>query len=234
MNATTEKQERGGTNASGRVYGYARVSSRDQNLSRQLDALTAFPVPEAHIYKDKASGKDDFERTGYQRLMRRIRPGDVLVIMSIDRLGRNYTEILNEWRRITQDKQVAMVVLDMPLLDTRTAHGDITGVFLADIVLQLLSYVAQIERENTHKRQAEGIAAARARGVKFGRPRIEHPECFAEIYRAYKAQEIRRVEAAATLGISLRTFDAWCRCEAAAGAAQQIICNQKAISGEKR
>ena len=152
------------------VYGYARVSSRDQNLNRQLDALGAYGVGSANIYADHASGKD-FDRPHYRELLHVLGDGDVLVVLSIDRLGRNYSEILEEWRRITKELGVAIVVLDMPLLDTRArASGapDVTNVLIADIVLQLLSYVAQVERENIHRRQAEGIAAARARGVRFG------------------------------------------------------------------
>ena len=155
------------------VYGYARVSSRDQNLNRQLDALGAYGVGSENIYADHASGKD-FDRPRYRELLRTLGDGDVLVVLSIDRLGRNYSEILEEWRRITKELGVAIVVLDMPLLDTRTRVSgapDVTNTLIADIVLQLLSYVAQVERENIHRRQAEGIAAARARGVRFGRPR---------------------------------------------------------------
>ena len=156
------------------VYGYARVSSRDQNLNRQLDALGAYGVGSANIYADHASGKD-FDRPHYRELLHVLGDGDVLVVLSIDRLGRNYSEILEEWRRITKELGVAIVVLDMPLLDTRArASGapDVTHTLIADIVLQLLSYVAQVERENIHRRQAEGIAAARARGVRFGRPAL--------------------------------------------------------------
>ena len=201
-----------------RIWGYARVSAKDQNLSRQLDALAAFPVEERRIVCDKASGKD-FQRPGYQRLVRRLRAGDVLVVMSIDRLGRNYDEILDEWRRLTQTIQVHMVVLDMPLLDTRprpsaaggAPGGDLTGRFLADIMLELLSYVAQIERENTKRRQAEGIAAARARGVRFGRPRIEKPPEFAEVAEAYRAGGLTRAQAAERCGVSVGTFDSWLR-----------------------
>ena len=148
------------------VYGYARVSSRDQNLNRQLDALGAYGVGSANIYADHASGKD-FDRPRYRELLHVLGDGDVLEVLSIDRLGRNYSEILEEWRRITKELGVAIVVLDMPLLDTRVrASGapDVTNTLIADIVLQLLSYVAQVERENIHRRQAEGIAAARARG----------------------------------------------------------------------
>lgn len=146
----------------GRTYGYARVSSRDQSLARQIDALREFGVVDGLIYADKASGKD-FDRPGYRRLMRRLRRGDTLVVKSIDRLGRSYADIIEQRRLITKETGASMVVLDMPLLDTRDDRGGLTGEFIADIVLQLLSYVAQLERESIRQRQAEGIAAARAR-----------------------------------------------------------------------
>ena len=176
------------------VYGYARVSSRDQNLNRQLDALGAYGVGSANIYADHASGKD-FDRPRYRELLHILGDGDVLVVLSIDRLGRNYSEILEEWRRITKELGVAIVVLDMPLLDTRArASGapDVTNTLIADIVLQLLSYVAQVERENIHRRQAEGIAAARARGVRFGRPRKPCPPQFELVRDSYEAGDITR------------------------------------------
>ena len=194
----------------GRVFGYARVSTRDQNLDRQLQALAAFPVEGRRLFADKASGKD-FDRPAYRRLMARLRPGDVLVIKSIDRLGRDYNEILEQWRAITKRKGVHVVVLDMPLLDTRTTQNGITGVFLADVVLQLLSYVAQIERDNTHQRQAEGIAAAQARGVRFGRPSKQRMALFEDAKRSYLSGHITRHEAAARLEVSVSTFDRWMR-----------------------
>lgn len=190
------------------VYGYARVSSKDQSLNRQIDALISFPVERKLIYADKASGKD-FNRPKYRALINRLRPGDVLVIKSIDRLGRNYNEILEEWRLITKAKQASIVVLDMPLLDTRKQGEDVTGVFLADVVLQLLSYVAQVERENTKQRQAEGIAAARARGVRFGRPRIPRPMSYAETKRAFLDGTITRRDAADRMKVSVTTFSKW-------------------------
>lgn len=190
------------------VYGYARVSSKDQNLDRQIDALVAFPIDRKRIYADKASGKD-FNRPRYRALVRRLRPGDALVVKSIDRLGRNYNEILEEWRLITKAKQAAIVVLDMPLLDTRTQRGGVTGVFLADVVLQLLSYVAQVERENIKQRQAEGIAAARARGVRFGRPSIPRPENYVETKSAFLHGAITRKEAAGRMKVSVTTFSKW-------------------------
>lgn len=154
-------------------YGYARVSTKEQNELRQLIALRKFGLTDRAIFVDKQSGKD-FDRRSYQRLLRKLKDGDTLVIKSIDRLGRNYEEILEQWRIITKEKSAAIVVLDMPLLDTRR-NRDLTGTLIADIVLQLLSYVAQTEREFIHQRQAEGIAAAKARGVKFGRPRKALP-----------------------------------------------------------
>lgn len=190
------------------VYGYARVSSKDQSLNRQIDALISFPVERKLIYADKASGKD-FNRPKYRALINRLRPGDVLVIKSIDRLGRNYNEILEEWRLITKAKQASIVVLDMPLLDTRKQGEDVTGVFLADVVLQLLSYVAQVERENTKQRQAEGIAAARARGVRFGRPCIPRPMSYAETKRAFLDGTITRRDAADRMKVSVTTFSKW-------------------------
>ena len=196
-----------------RIFGYARVSSADQHLDRQLDALGRFPVSNEYIYADKASGKD-FKRPQYRRLLRRLREGDTLVIKSIDRLGRNYREVLDEWRRITVSKRVAVVVLDMPLLDTRGQPDGITGTFMADLVLQILSYVAQLERENIKQRQAEGIASARQRGVRFGRPVLERPENYGAVAQSYKGGEMTRKEAAALLGVSPSTFDRWRRADA--------------------
>lgn len=158
--------------AESKMYGYARVSAKDQNLNRQLDALSSLGIKPVDIFADKASGKD-FDRPEYRRLIRKVRPGDVVAVKSIDRLGRDYGEILDEWRRLTKDKRVAVVVIDMPLLDTRASYPGITGVFISDLVLQLLSYVAQVERENIRRRQAEGIASAKARGVRFGRPPLK-------------------------------------------------------------
>ena len=149
--------------ATGKLYGYIRVSTRDQNEDRQKVAMLDFGISEKNLYMDKQSGKD-FDRPGYKKLMRKIKPGDTLVIKSIDRLGRNYDEILEQWRTITRDKKAAIVVLDMPLLDTRQGR-DLTGTLIADIVLQLLSYVAQTEREFIRQRQAEGIAAAKDKGI---------------------------------------------------------------------
>lgn len=192
------------------IYGYARVSSRDQNLARQLDALSEYGVDERRIYADQASGKN-FQRPAYRRLMRQLRPGDTLVIKSIDRLGRNYNEILEEWRRISKERQAGIVVLDMPLLDTTHEADGLTGAFIADMMLQLLSYVAQVERENIRQRQAEGIAAARARGVRFGRPRIERPEAFETVRGLYSSGGLTCAEAAEACGVSESTFRRWIR-----------------------
>ncbi len=192
-------------------YGYARVSTREQNELRQLVALEQFGLPESQIFVDKQSGKD-FNRRSYKRLVRKLRPGDTLVIKSIDRLGRNYTEILEQWRLITKEKRAAIVVLDMPLLDTRQSR-DLTGTLIADIVLQLLSYVAQTEREFIHQRQAEGIAAAKANGVRFGRPLIEQPESFPAVKALWASGGISAREAARQLGISAKTFARWAKSE---------------------
>ncbi len=192
----------------GNTYGYARVSSRDQNLNRQIDALIEFGVERGCIFTDKASGKD-FQRPEYRRLLRQLVKGDVLAIKSIDRLGRNYDEILEQWRYLTKERDVAIVVLDMPLLDTRVRREGITNVLISDIVLQLLSYVAQVERENIRQRQAEGIAAARARGVRFGRPRKKRPAQYEDTKESYVSGKLTRREAALRLEVSISTFDRW-------------------------
>ena len=188
-----------------RTFGYARVSTREQNEARQLDALKRFPIDEKNIYVDKQSGKD-FERPSYKKLIRLLKPGDTLVILSIDRLGRNYDEILEQWRALTKVKLVDIVVLDMPLLDTRNHEKGLTGVFIADLVLQILSYVAQNERENIRRRQAEGIESARQRGVKFGRPSKEPPENFEDIIRRWRRKEITMAEALAEADMKQSTF----------------------------
>lgn len=193
-----------------KIYGYVRVSTKDQCEDRQMIALRSFPVPANQIYMDKLSGKD-FNRPAYQRLLKKLRSGDVLVLKAIDRLGRNYEEIQNQWRRLTKEMQVQVVVLDMPLLDTRERNQDLTGTFLADLVLQILSYVAQTERENIRKRQAEGIAAAKKRGVKFGRPRRPLPEAFWELKEAWEFGKISSREAASHLCICQDTFLRWAR-----------------------
>lgn len=199
-----------------KIYGYARVSARDQNLDRQLDALAEFGVEPELVFADKASGRD-FERPAWSRLLSTMRKGDVLAVKSIDRLGRNYEEILEVWREITKRRGCAIVVLDMPLLDTRTTRSDITGTFISDIVLQLLSYVAQVERENIRQRQAEGIAAAQARGVRFGRPPKRRPKCYASAKAAFLGGAITKKEAAARLHVSVTTFEKWMRQDGCAG-----------------
>lgn len=188
-------------------YGYIRVSSREQNEDRQRLAMLEFGIDVNNIILDKQSGKD-FERPGYQRLLKKLKPDDTLVIKSIDRLGRNYDEILEQWRMLTKDKQIAIVVLDMPLLDTRRGR-DLTGMVISDIVLQLLSYVAQTEREFIRQRQAEGIAAAKTRGVKFGRTPKNRPPEFTELKSAWERGEISARGAARELGICHMTFMAW-------------------------
>ena len=190
-------------------YGYVRVSTKEQNEQRQLLALREFGIEDKRIYMDKQAGKD-FERPNYKRLMRKVKCGDVLVVKSIDRLGRNYDEILEQWRLITKEKQVTIVVLDMPLLDTRQ-NRDLTGTLIADIVLQLLSYVAQTEREFIRQRQAEGIAAAKLQGVQFGRRPMERPAQYEQLKEQWRNQEISARGAARQLGITHRTFLRWVR-----------------------
>ena len=185
-------------------YGYARVSTREQNEERQLIALREFGLNNGQIILDKQSGKD-FDRRGYRRLLRKLKDGDTLVIKSIDRLGRNYEEILEQWRVITKEKGAAIVVLDMPLLDTRRGK-DLMGTFLSDIVLQVLSFVAENERSNIRQRQAEGIAAAKARGVRFGRPPLPLPENFQEVYRAWRGKQITLKQAAQACQMPEGTF----------------------------
>ena len=188
-------------------YGYARVSTREQNEQRQLIALREFGLADSQIILDKQSGKD-FDRRGYRRLLRKLKDGDTLVVKSIDRLGRNYAEILEQWRVITKEKCAAIVVLDMPLLDTRQ-NRDLTGTLIADIVLQLLSYVAQTEREFIRQRQAEGIAAAKARGVKFGRPEKERPGGFDEVKARWERGELSARSAGRLLHVTHQTFLSW-------------------------
>ena len=185
-------------------YGYCRVSSRDQNEARQIITLKEHGVKDKNIIIDKQSGKD-FEREGYKRLIRRMKAGDVLFVGSIDRLGRNYSEILEQWRIITKEKGCDIVIIDMPLLDTRN-RKDLTGTLIADIVLQLMSYVAERERSASKARQADGIAAAKARGVKFGRPRKVIPDDFAEIAAGYKSKNISLDDAVALCGMSRSCF----------------------------
>lgn len=191
-------------------YGYARVSSKEQNEQRHMIALTEFGIAKKNIYMDKQSGKN-FDRPRYKRLVKKLRPGDLLVIQSIDRLGRNYGEILEQWRVITKEKRVDIVVLDIPLLDTRAQGQDLTGTFIADLVLQILSYVAQTEREMIRKRQAEGIAAAKARGVKFGRRPLPLPESYEDVRQKWESGQLSARAAAIALGVSHSTFLKWTR-----------------------
>lgn len=190
-------------------YGYIRVSSKDQCENRQFLALKQFDIPRKNIYVDKVNGKN-FDRPEYNRLVKRLKKGDVLIVLSIDRLGRNYDEIQNQWRIITKVKQVDIVVLDMPLLDTRKkGNQDLTGTFIADMVLQILAYVAQIERENIKQRQKEGIYAAKSRGVIFGRPRKDVPQNFKVIKNQWLQNQITSRQAAKALGIAQSTFLRW-------------------------
>ena len=186
------------------VYGYMRVSSKEQNEDRQKIALTEMGVPENNIYMDKQSGKD-FERTQYKRLLRKLNENSVLYIKSIDRLGRNYGELNEQWRIITKEKKADIVVIDMPLLDTRR-EKNLLGTFISDVVLALLSYVAENERTNIKQRQAEGIAAAKARGVKFGRPPLPIPENFYQVHKDWRAGKITIDEAAKACNMCPKTF----------------------------
>jgi len=186
------------------IYGYIRVSTREQNEDRQLTALRGLAIPEKNIFMDKQSGKD-FDRPQYKRLVRKLKRDDLLYIKSIDRLGRNYSEILEQWRILTKEKGVDIVVLDMPLLDTRRGK-DLMGTFLSDIVLQVLSFVAENERTNIRQRQAEGIAAAQARGVRFGRPPKALPPNFHQVYQAWKSGKITGTAAAKACGMPLSSF----------------------------
>lgn len=192
------------------IFGYIRVSTKEQYEDRQLLALRHFPVRDDRIFMDKLSGKD-FNRPQYQKLLQKLKRGDILVVQSIDSLGRSYEEVLNQWRIITKEKQADIVVLDMPLLDTRQTGRDLMGTFVADLVLQILSYVAQTERKNIRQRQKEGIAAARLRGVKFGRPRKPVPELFFQLKEQWEKKEITSRQAAKTLHIAQDTFLRWVR-----------------------
>ena len=191
------------------IYGYIRVSSKNQNEDRQIIAMHDFGISDQDLFFDRQSGKD-FQRAGYQKLLQKLKAGDTLVVKSIDRLGRNYHEILEQWRYISKEKGAAIVVLDMPLLDTRKDR-DLTKTLIADIVLQLLSYVAQTEREFIRQRQKEGIAAAKARGVSFGRRPIAVPDAFSEVYRQWNAGCINSRQAAIQLNVSQYTFLKWAR-----------------------
>lgn len=189
------------------VYGYVRVSTKEQNEARQVIAMREFGVVEQNVFIEKQSGKD-FNRPQYKKLLRKLKAGDTLVIKSIDRLGRNYDEIIEQWRIITKEKQAAIVVLDMPLLDTRQGR-DLTGTLIADIVLQLLSYVAQTEREFIKRRQAEGIAAAKAKGVRFGAPPKDRTNEFVTVRNSWQSGLMSAREAARRIGVSHTTFLRW-------------------------
>ncbi len=193
------------------VFGYVRVSTKEQNEDRQLIAMREFGVRGPNIFMDKLSGKDFVSRPAYQRLLTRLRPGDTMVVKSIDRLGRNYEEIMEQWRVITKERQAAIVVIDIPMLDTRQKDRDLTGTFIADLVLQILSYVAQTEREMNRQRQAEGIAAARLKGVRFGRPPKPRPACFMEVCAAWRRGELSARCAATRLGVAHKTFLSWAK-----------------------
>ena len=186
----------------GKTYGYIRVSSTDQNEDRQKIAMK--DIPPGNIYMDKQSGKD-FDRPQYKRLVKKLKPGDLLCILSIDRLGRNYEHIQRQWRVLTKEIGADVHVIDMPLLDTRNGK-DLMGTFIADLVLQILSFVAQNERENIHKRQEQGIAAAKARGVKFGRPAVKPPEDFPSIVAEWEAGQLPFQEALERSGLAEATF----------------------------
>lgn len=188
-----------------KTYGYVRVSSREQNEDRQMMAMRESGVPDNHIFLDKQSGKD-FQRPAYQKMIKRLRQGDVLIIKSIDRLGRNYREILMEWQRIRREIGADILVLDMKLLDTRRKEENLTGTLIADLVLQILAYVAQTEREMIRQRQAEGIAAAKAKGKKFGRRPLPLPEGFERVCEQYLTGALSCRQAAAQLGMSRSTF----------------------------
>jgi DNA invertase Pin-like site-specific DNA recombinase len=187
-----------------KVYGYVRVSSNDQNEGRQMIAMTNRYVPKVNIYVDKQSGKD-FNRPMYKKLVKRLKQNDLLYIKSIDRLGRNYEEIITQWRILTKEKKVDIVVIDMPLLDTRTGK-DLMGTFIADLVLQLLSFISENERKTIRQRQREGIEAAKQRGVKFGRPEKSLPDNFEQLYNKWLAKEISAAQIAQQCNFTTATF----------------------------
>ena len=191
-----------------KLYGYIRVSTREQNEDRQLVAMKNFGVPSENIFIDKQSGKD-FNRPAYIDLIEKLKPADTLVVKSIDRLGRNFYDILEQWRLITVEKQAYIVVLDMPLLDTRHQKDDLTSQLISTLVLQLLSYVAQIERDFIHQRQAEGIAAAKAKGIRFGRPTKDKPDNYEEVFNEWRQGKISAREAGRRLQVDYKTFLKW-------------------------
>lgn len=191
-------------------YGYVRVSTKEQNLDRQIAVMREEKVEEKNIYSEQISGKN-FERPQYNKLIKKLKPGDLLIIKSIDRLGRNYTEILEQWRIITKIKKANIKVVDMPLLNTKIGHGDLTGVFISDLVLQILAYVAETEKVFIKQRQAEGIAIAKRRGVRFGRERVELPKDFEKYCILWKEGKISLRQGAEALGMSGTTFYRRCR-----------------------
>lgn len=189
-------------------YGYIRVSSRDQNIARQVEAMLDIGIRKQDMYVDKQSGKD-FGRGEYKRLVKKLKAGDELYVKSIDRLGRDYEEIIDQWRYLTKSKDIDIIVLDLDLLDTRKEINGITSKFIADLTLQILSYVAHIERDNTRKRQAEGIRIAKEKGVKFGRPRAEIPPDFEEVLTLWQENKISKREGARILNTNHTTFSRW-------------------------
>lgn len=189
-------------------YGYVRVSSKDQNVDRQVEALKKFDIDVKDMFIDKQSGKD-FNREAYKSLIEQIKEGDELYVKSVDRLGRDYEEIINQWRYLTKVKNVDIIVTDFPLLDTRTKINGLTAKFIADMVLQVMSYVAQTERDNIKQRQAEGIRIAKEKGVVFGRPRSKMPDNFKEIFLLYKENEISKREGAKLCNTNHNTFSRW-------------------------
>ncbi|MBS4750729.1 recombinase family protein [Granulicatella sp. zg-ZJ] len=189
-------------------YGYVRVSTKEQNIDRQMTAMLKEKIDRKYIYIDKLSGKD-FKRPMYKRMVKRMQKGDELVIKSIDRLGRNYDEIIEQWRYLIKEKEIDITVLDFPLLNTNSEIDNITGKFISGLALQILSYVAQVERENTKQRQMEGIEEAKKKGIQFGRPRKKRPSYFHEFYTLWKRKEITIREGAKQLGVSKTTFHNW-------------------------
>lgn len=198
------------TSSENKVYGYVRVSTKEQNEDRQLVAMAEFGVPSENIFIDKQSGKD-FDRPAYQSLLQQLQPNDTIVFKSIDRLGRNFFEILEQWKVITVEKQAAIYVIDMPILDTRNRQNDLTSQLISSLVLQLLSYVAQVEREFIHQRQAEGIAAAKAKGIQFGRPEKPIPTEFEEVFNEWQQGNISAREAGRRLKVDYKTFQKWAK-----------------------
>lgn len=194
-------------------YGYIRVSSRDQNIARQVEAMLDIGIRKQDMYVDKQSGKD-FDRGEYKRLVKKLKAGDELYVKSIDRLGRDYEEIIEQWRYLTKTKDIDIIVLDLDLLDTRKEINGITSKFIADLTLQILSYVAHIERDNTRKRQAEGIRIAKEKGVKFGRPRAEIPPDFEEVLTLWQENKISKREGARILNTNHTTFSRWIKSRA--------------------